>query len=137
MLVADGVATVLDPAPGAASSAATDLSDLGQVVGHAGIVGMHSIQLRGRAFLYDPTSATMLDLGTLPGDDISGATAVNNAGQVVGFSWLTQEGAPAIRRAFVFDISHGVMSDLSPLCAQKQTSTGAWPTRLSRFPCKA
>ena len=27
---------------------------------------------------------------------------------------------------------HGAMSDLSPLCAQKQTSTGAWPTRLSQ-----
>jgi probable HAF family extracellular repeat protein len=115
ILFTDGAVTVLDPAPGAKSSSATDLNDASQVVGHAGRVGMHSIQLPGHAFLYDPNTDTMVDLGTLPGDEISGALAINNLGQVVGFSWLPQENAPAIRRAFLYDHRTRTMSDLNAL----------------------
>jgi probable HAF family extracellular repeat protein len=107
--------TVLDPAPGASTSAATDLNDSGQVVGHPGTVGMHSIQLPGRAFVYDAATRRMIDLGTLPGDTISGALAINNSGQVVGFSWQTIEGQPAVRRAFIFDLSTETMLDLNTL----------------------
>jgi probable HAF family extracellular repeat protein len=106
---------VLDGAPGASTSSATDLNDSGQVVGHAGRVGMHSIQLPGRAFVYDANTGRMIDLGTLPGDTISGALAINNSGQVVGFSWRPIEGLPAIRRAFVYDLSTETMLDLNTL----------------------
>ena len=46
----------------------------------------------GRAFLYEPSTGTMVDLGTLPGDKDSAAQAINNLGQVVGFSQRLSDG---------------------------------------------
>lgn len=69
---------------GAESSAATSLNDRGDVAGYL------RIQVSGgedpvytlHAFLW--RSGRMYDLGTLPGGDYSFATAVNDAGDVVG-----------------------------------------------------
>jgi probable HAF family extracellular repeat protein len=74
-------------------SHATAINDVGQVVGEATLAG----DLAEHAFLITPQGGEwfrdsdldgrndlMIDLGTLPGIDYSQATAVNNAGQVVG-----------------------------------------------------
>jgi probable HAF family extracellular repeat protein len=68
------------------------VSDSGQVVGG-----------NGHAVLY--SSGTVLDLGTLPGFDGSGAYAINNSGQVVGEEWnsITGEG-----HVMLWDSIHGM-----------------------------
>jgi probable HAF family extracellular repeat protein len=111
----DGVVTVLDPAPGGQSSAAIDLNDNGQVVGHAGFHGMHMLLGPGHAFLYDDAAATMVDLGTLPGFQHSAASAVNNAGQVVGFAFSPVEGTAPFTQAFLSDAATGTMTNLNDL----------------------
>ncbi|MEO5580241.1 MAG: hypothetical protein ABIR58_06240 [Gemmatimonadaceae bacterium] len=64
---------------GAGRSSAMDINDLEQVVGHVVIDG------RAHAFVW--TLATgMVDIGGLPGSVHSYATAINNAGQVAGYS---------------------------------------------------
>ncbi len=55
----------------------------------------------------------ILDLGTLPGGDQSSATAINNAGQVVGHSHIAATGDT---RAFLYDKVNG-MIDLGTLGA--------------------
>jgi probable HAF family extracellular repeat protein len=119
VLFADGVETVLDPAPGASSSRATDLNDVGQVVGGPAERGMKSIQQSGRAFLYDQRTGITTDIGTLPGYQNSVATAINTVGQVVGYAWLPGgiEVDPD-RRAFLYDHRTGVISDLNDLIPQ-------------------
>jgi hypothetical protein len=118
VLFADGVLTVLDPAPGASSSRATDLNDIGQVAGTPGIRGMHSIPDSGRAFLYDHETRTTTDFGTLPGYQNSVAFAVNNVSQVVGFAWLPLNEADPIRTAYMYDHRTGVLADLNQLVPQ-------------------
>lgn len=89
-----GTIQFLGTVPGASSSHATGLNDLGQVVGYAN---------NDHAILYDGSG--MIDLGTLPGDTKSYATDINNAGTVIGVS----HGNNATR---VFVYSDGVMTDL-------------------------
>jgi probable HAF family extracellular repeat protein len=60
----------------------------------------------GHAFLYD---GSMHDLGTLPGLNDSFASAINNAGQVVGYSWLQVLGGSSHYRAWLYD---GTLHDL-------------------------
>ena len=63
------------------NSFAFGINDLGQVVGD---YGSSSTNYNFRAFFWDPISG-MIDLGVLSGDS-SHAYAVNNAGQVAGWS---------------------------------------------------
>ena len=91
---ANGVTNVLGAAPGAPSSSAADINDAGLVVGHPGIRGVHPVPDPGRAFIYDPSTGTMTDLGVLPGYSSSMAMAINNAGQVVGYALGTDQGVP-------------------------------------------
>jgi probable HAF family extracellular repeat protein len=78
------------------TSSAKSINDLGQIAGMA----------NGRAFLYD--AGIMHDLGTLGGSS-SGATCVNNSGQVVG-SALTAAGTS---HGFIYQ--SGLMTDLNDL----------------------
>jgi probable HAF family extracellular repeat protein len=83
-----------------------DINDDGQVVGHRG----GNDDGTGRAFLF--SGFIVHDLGTLGNHKFSTAIAINNSGQIVGFSspsFFSSEG----ERAFVF--TGGVMQDLNNL----------------------
>jgi probable HAF family extracellular repeat protein len=72
---------------GMASSSATDISDTGVVVGQVG--PYYSPEFSGRATAWYPDglgSYTVQLLGALPGQTIGSATAVNNRGDIVGYS---------------------------------------------------
>jgi len=83
-----GSAAVLLPLPaGSASSWAQDINDLGVVVG---VVSSYSSpEFFGRAVAWVPNGKggyTVHELGALPGQAISNATALNNLGDIVGYS---------------------------------------------------
>ena len=82
-------------------SYAFGLNDLGQVVGEA-----RNASGVSHAFLY--SAGSMTDLGTLGGSGInSAATAINNAGQIAGYS-QTSSGSPN----FAFLYSGGSMTSI-------------------------
>lgn len=72
--------------PGMASSWANDVNDAGVVVGAAG--PQYSPEFGGKAVAWIPTrdGYQPVLLGTLPGHSTSNATALNDVGDVVGFS---------------------------------------------------
>ncbi|VAX39083.1 hypothetical protein MNBD_PLANCTO03-485 [hydrothermal vent metagenome] len=74
---------------GGASSRAWDINETGQIVGWA-----QDTDAARRAFLFEQD--TMTDLGTLPGAKMSEAYGVNNAGQIVGMSWVPGQGPHAV-----------------------------------------
>src|SRR5262245_53360001 len=81
--------TVLGAGPTYPNSQAAALNDAGQLVGY-----QFAAQI-DPAFLWTPDSPNGLtgsftDLGMLPGDTYSNATAINNTGQVVGTSTLVE-----------------------------------------------
>jgi probable HAF family extracellular repeat protein len=100
---------------GGASSNASKVNSQGQVVGTADAADGYA-----RAFLWDPaspnnaTSGTMFDLGLLPGKLRSEARDVNDAGTVVGTSWIDGNYYDQSSfRAFVY--LNGAMHDLTSL----------------------
>ncbi len=101
--------TILLGTLGGTYSHATAINDVGQVVGKATLSG----DLAEHAFLITPQGGAwfrdsdldgrndlMIDLGTLNGSDNSEATAINNAGQVVGDSGS---------HAFLWDAVNGMI----------------------------
>jgi probable HAF family extracellular repeat protein len=105
IVVGAGV-TVLPTLGGSHQTIISDINNAGQVVGLAYTSGNI-----GHAFLWTPDQG-MRDLGTLGGPG-SRATAVNNAGQVVGFSDLPT-GPTGLRHAFLWTSSGG-MQDLGSI----------------------
>ncbi len=85
--------------PGAGVDEARAVNRDGWIVGAAA-----NVACRSRAFLFDPESGTMRDLGVLPGAEWSWANGINDAGIVVGRSG---------DRGFVWDAHHG-MRPLEP-----------------------
>lgn len=72
---------------GMASSLAIDISEQGVIVG--AVSTYNSPEFFGRAVAWDPDGAggyTTRLLGALPGQSVSRATAVNNLGDIVGYS---------------------------------------------------
>ncbi|MGE0480858.1 MAG: hypothetical protein AB7Q17_10350 [Phycisphaerae bacterium] len=79
-------ASLLPVPPGAPFARANDINDAGVIVGS---VGSSSYPGYGRAAAWVPDGAggyTIHDLGTLPGHVHSEALAVNNVGDIVGYS---------------------------------------------------
>jgi len=88
--------------PGHHSSRATDLNNLGQVVGVS--TGPGNAEGDQQAFIWDSVSG-IRSLGQIPGGAWSSiAEGINDAGEVVGVTDL-----PAPRRAFTWDESTGMM----------------------------
>jgi hypothetical protein len=101
--------TLLPLPPGRISSWATDINDDGVVVGAVG--SAYSPEFGGRAAAWVPDGAggyTAQELGVLPGHVASHAEAINNLGDIVGYS---SDGT--YRFAALFGLGRGVQ-DLSP-----------------------
>jgi probable HAF family extracellular repeat protein len=84
-----------------------DINDAGQVVGHSDTTGNQFIH----AFLFDPSTMEMTDLGTMPTFDHTYAFAVNAGGQVVG-----EAVGSFVQTGFLY--SGGVMQDLEMMLAE-------------------
>src|SRR5262249_7355676 len=98
---------------GGTNSAANGINDLGQVVGVATLpadAGMDAFLITPPGGVWFQDSALdgrndfMIDLGTLSTDSISVATAINNAGQVVGWG----QDALGVSHAFLWDAVNGM-----------------------------
>jgi len=86
---------------GTGDSTAVAINDAGDIVGYSYPSSSSSVQ---RAFLY--RNGQMIDLGTLGGGTSSAATAINNAGQIVGIS----SSSASLDRGYLY--SNGVMREL-------------------------
>jgi probable HAF family extracellular repeat protein len=85
------------------------MNDAGQVVGSADVPGNQA----SHTFLWK--DGVMADLGTLPGDRISFASAINSQGQVVGESCPQSCGNHFNDRAVLWE--NGLIFDLNSLIA--------------------
>jgi probable HAF family extracellular repeat protein len=89
-------------------SCARGINNFDQVVGDSSTsVGY------GHAFLY--SGGVMIDLGTLPGHESSCATAINDKGEIAGWSEVSLHSFPYTTTRHAFLISNGVMRDLGTL----------------------
>jgi uncharacterized membrane protein len=102
--------TLLPLAPGDQSSWALDINEQGEIVG--ALSTSISPEFGGRAVRWTPNGAggyTRTELGALPGYTGSVATAINNLGDIVGYSR-----SGMFRYAVLFTAPGGVL-DLNPL----------------------
>lgn len=100
--------------PGRTSSRAYDINDAGVIAGTVSSVSYADANFGAVAALWIPNGSggyTIQELGKLPGNVGSAATALNNVGDVVGFSY---DGM--YRRAVWFTAPGGIL-DLNPLGA--------------------
>ena len=88
--------------PGVGGAGAWDMNDAGLIVGQMSVSGVGT-----RAFLHDGTQ--FIDLGTLPGGNLSKGRAINSLGQIVGVWGNNVTGDPALA-AFLWQ--DGVMMDV-------------------------
>ena len=92
---------------GGLESNANDINDANQIVGRSSTVPIVDNWWAFHAFLWQ--EGVMIDLGTLPGDEYSSASAINAAGTVVGWSqpgfFGSQSRAVLWRRHEVVDLN--------------------------------
>jgi probable HAF family extracellular repeat protein len=110
-----------DGYPFSCRGSALDINSNGDIVGAAVVAGPTSTQfaLQG-AFLFH--NGTFTDLGSLPGDLGSTATAINDQGEIAGMSGVSFAGAyccggepPTLDGGHAFLYAHGSMRDLGTL----------------------
>ena len=122
VLLRNGVLTDITPA-GAFRAAPNGINDLDQVVGDASfcdLVGGNCVNARNRAFLFDRGTNTVL--GTLGGRD-SFAWAINNAGQIAGWSNVaTPTPTNGDEHAFIFQ--NGVFEDIGLKTTARSFASG-------------
>lgn len=106
----DGKMRDLGTLPGAASSEALDINERGQVLGEADMTDEDGDPIT-HAFLWQ--DGTMRDLGTLGGARTS-AFAINNSGQIVGWSEIADSKQTNGNWLHVFLWQKGRMRDLAP-----------------------
>ena len=100
---------------GALQAVPMAINDRGQIAGWTNEID------RIRAFLLQPGSRTPQDLGSLGPDTFARATSINNLGQVVGHSGLTNSD-PFPSHAFLY--SEGRMRDLGTMGGITSTALG-------------
>jgi probable HAF family extracellular repeat protein len=109
ILYSEGVATNITP-PDGASARAWGINNFGDVVGEVlfcDIVNGNCVNDRTRAFIYSSSNKTFNILGTL-GGRTSRAFAINDAGQVTGYSDIAP--GSSVTHAFIF--KDGVFKDI-------------------------
>ena len=95
----NGVRTPLGDLGGGFGNSPQDINNAGQIVGSASAVT--EFGPRGHAFLWN---GAMIDLGVLPGDEDSGASAINSYGVIVGSSGRTDlETYESFYKPFIYE----------------------------------
>lgn len=96
----DGPPTDLPSLSGTASCEASDINDLGVIVGLCG----PSLYQTGRAVMWTPSGGryVVTELSTFPGDTGSSAAAINNLGEVVGVHNYTLSTGLQVGAGFVW-----------------------------------
>ena len=105
----DGTPHDLGNLSGGFKNVGLSINNQGQVVGGSQVTDTSTPSNGVHAFLWTRQTGKMQDLGTLPGDVASGATSINDPGDVVGVSF-DPDGNP---RAFLW--RNGTMTDLNTL----------------------
>ena len=104
----NGNVTIL-PHLGGGGGHAADINDAGQIVGTSSSAHVTPLGPMGHAALWE--NDTVTDLGLLPGDEDSGAAAINSLGHIVGSSGRTDPDTyETSYRAFIY--KDGVMTAL-------------------------
>jgi len=99
--VADPDFRLLPMPPGMRTSVATDVNELGQIVGAIG-PSDYSVEFGGKAALWTPDGQGGYDveiLRGLPGESVTLATALNNLGDIVGYSQVGMYRYPTLFRS--------------------------------------
>jgi probable HAF family extracellular repeat protein len=106
-LYADGTLTALPTSTNYVGSLARAVSNDGKIVGNLQTKYGSSA---GHAFIYDISTQSMTDLGTISGGTTSVATAINDSGRVVGIAGTANTGFYSGYHAFTY--CDGTMTDL-------------------------
>ncbi|NVN92035.1 MAG: DUF3466 family protein [Desulfuromonadales bacterium] len=91
----------------AGKSRADAINSTGMIVG----TNFNSNTSKYTAFLYDSTGDNLTHIGILPGGTSSSATAINDNGQIIGYSSV--DSLTLVRHGFIY--SNGAMTDLGVL----------------------
>ncbi len=127
-----GTMTDLGTLPGFSHSVACDINNNGQIVGYCFDIA-HTYDffgLHAKGSVTDPTgqraflwyAGQMTDLGTLPGDAASAALAINDAGDVVGWS---RDSASSLGSSTPLMVKSTVLYDLNSCVATPGAFTEA------------